>query len=135
MAIPKKFWSEEAKEPAHKSIRRALMKEAGKDEKKMEHKKKKTYAKMKRFAEVAEHKAKGKGKIAKVMKEFSSGALHSGSKKGPMVKNKAQALAIGYSEAKTATNKAIIGGNTRTPACAQTPAMRKRMLCASIHVN
>jgi hypothetical protein len=39
-------------------------------------------------------------KIEKVMKEYAKGELHSGSKKGPVVKNKAQALAIGYSEAK-----------------------------------
>jgi len=39
-------------------------------------------------------------KIKKVMGEFGEGKLHSGSKKGPVVKDKAQALAIGYSEAK-----------------------------------
>jgi hypothetical protein len=42
---------------------------------------------------------KGK-KIKKVMKEFSEGKLHSGSKKGPVVSNPKQAVAIGYSEAK-----------------------------------
>lgn len=42
---------------------------------------------------------KGK-KIKKVMKEFSEGNLHSGSKKGPVVTNPKQAVAIGYSEAK-----------------------------------
>jgi hypothetical protein len=41
-----------------------------------------------------------KKKVAKVMKEFAKGELHSGSKKGPIVSNKAQAAAIGYSEAK-----------------------------------
>jgi hypothetical protein len=49
--------------------------------------------------------SKGKAKIAKVMKEFSAGDLHSGSKKGPVVKNKAQALAIGYSESKKEKKK------------------------------
>lgn len=44
--------------------------------------------------------AKKKSKVKKVMKEFEKGDLHSGSKKGPVVKNKDQALAIGYSEAK-----------------------------------
>jgi hypothetical protein len=44
--------------------------------------------------------SKGKAKVKKVMTEFSKGELHSGSKTGPQVKNKAQALAIGYSEAK-----------------------------------
>lgn len=41
-------------------------------------------------------------KITKVMREYESGELHSGSKKGPVVKDKAQALAIGYSEARKA---------------------------------
>jgi len=45
-------------------------------------------------------KGKEKRKIKKVMTEFSEGKLHSGSKKGPIVKDKSQALAIGYSEAK-----------------------------------
>jgi hypothetical protein len=39
-------------------------------------------------------------KIHKVMKEFGENKLHAGSKKGPLVKDKSQALAIGYSEAK-----------------------------------
>jgi hypothetical protein len=43
--------------------------------------------------------SKGKKKIEKVMHEMKEGKLHSGSKKGPLVKDKAQALAIGYSEA------------------------------------
>ena len=33
------------------------------------------------------------------MKEFKKGKLHSGSKKGPVVKNKKQAVAIALSEA------------------------------------
>lgn len=41
-------------------------------------------------------------KMAKVMGEFSSGQLRSGSKQGPKVKNKKQAVAIAYSEAKKA---------------------------------
>ena len=41
---------------------------------------------------------KGKGKVEKVMKEYSEGKLHSGSKKGPVVKSKKQAIAIGLSE-------------------------------------
>lgn len=43
------------------------------------------------------HKEK---KIHKVIREFDKGELHSGSKKGPLVKKKDQALAIGYSEAR-----------------------------------
>lgn len=34
------------------------------------------------------------------MKEFKSGELHSGSKKGPLVENRKQAIAIGLSEAR-----------------------------------
>ncbi len=48
-------------------------------------------------------KSKEKAKIKKVMKEFGEKKLHSGSKKGPLVKNKAQALAIGYSEKSKST--------------------------------
>lgn len=43
--------------------------------------------------------AKGKMKVGKVMKEFKSDKLHSGSKKGPMVNNQKQAVAIAMSEA------------------------------------
>lgn len=41
---------------------------------------------------------KAEKKISKVMKEFDEGKLHSGSKKGPIVKNPKQAIAIGISE-------------------------------------
>lgn len=44
-------------------------------------------------------------KIKKVMEEFEEGALHSGSKKGPVVKNKKQALAIAISESKKKKKK------------------------------
>ena len=40
-----------------------------------------------------------KGKVEKVMKEYKENKLHSGSKKGPVVKNKKQAVAIAMSEA------------------------------------
>lgn len=36
--------------------------------------------------------------IKKTMEEFKSGKLHSGSKKGPRVKSRKQAIAIGLSE-------------------------------------
>lgn len=39
-------------------------------------------------------------KIKKVMHEFGEGKLHSGSKKGPIVTDQKQAVAIGYSEAR-----------------------------------
>lgn len=41
-------------------------------------------------------------KVKKVMHEFKAGELHSGSKKGPLVKNKKQAIAIALSEARRA---------------------------------
>ena len=50
-------------------------------------------------------KAKMDKKIGKVMHEFKAGELHSGSKKGAMVKNAKQALAIAMSEGKKAMKK------------------------------
>ncbi len=44
-------------------------------------------------------KHKGEGKVKKVMEEFKEHELHSGSKKGPLVTNPKQAIAIGMSEA------------------------------------
>lgn len=41
---------------------------------------------------------KKKAKVEKVMKEFKHGELHSGSKKGPLVSNPKQAIAIALSE-------------------------------------
>ena len=35
-----------------------------------------------------------KGKVEKVMKEYKESKLHSGSKKGPVVKNKSQDVAM-----------------------------------------
>ena len=52
-----------------------------------------------------EPKKPGKEKMKKVMSEFKEGALHSGSKKGPVVTNPKQAVAIAYSEAKRAKKK------------------------------
>lgn len=46
--------------------------------------------------------SKGKAKIKLVMHEFKTGKLHSGSKKGPIVTNPKQALAISLSEARKA---------------------------------
>ena len=39
-------------------------------------------------------------KVKKVMGEWKQGSLHSGSKKGPVVKNQKQAVAIALSEAR-----------------------------------
>ncbi len=44
--------------------------------------------------------SKGKEKIKKVMTEMHEGKLHSGSKKGPLVTNPKQGLAIAISEAR-----------------------------------
>lgn len=46
--------------------------------------------------------AKKEGKMSKVMHEYKEGSLHSGSKKGPKVKSRKQAIAIGLSEARKA---------------------------------
>lgn len=43
---------------------------------------------------------KAKNKIKKTMDEWKSGTLHSGSKKGPVVKNQKQAIAIALSQAR-----------------------------------
>lgn len=48
---------------------------------------------------------KKKKKLEKVMHEFKEKELHSGSKKGPVVKNPKQALAIAMSESKQARKK------------------------------
>lgn len=48
---------------------------------------------------------KFKTKVKKVMHEFKENKLHSGSKKGPLVKNPKQAIAIGMSEARKANVK------------------------------
>lgn len=45
-----------------------------------------------------EKKKKKASKVKKVMHEFEKGELHSGSKKGPVVHNPKQAIAIGMSE-------------------------------------
>ncbi len=44
--------------------------------------------------------SKGKAKIKRVMHEYKEDKLHSGSKKGPLVKNPKQALAIALSESR-----------------------------------
>lgn len=44
-------------------------------------------------------------KIQKVMEEYKEGDLHSGSKKGPVVSNRKQAIAIALSEARKAGEK------------------------------
>ena len=46
------------------------------------------------------NKAGAYDKVATVMSEFKHGTLHSGSKKGPKVKSRKQAIAIGMSESR-----------------------------------
>lgn len=50
-------------------------------------------------------KSSGKAKIKRVMEEFKEGKLHSGSKKGPIVTNPKQGIAIAISESKRKKRK------------------------------
>lgn len=50
-------------------------------------------------------KSLGKAKIKRVMEEFKEGKLHSGSKKGPIVTNPKQGIAIAISESKRKKRK------------------------------
>jgi Family of unknown function (DUF6496) len=55
---------------------------------------------------MAKKKLKKKAaKVEKVMHEWKEGELHSGSKKGPVVSNRKQAVAIALSEARKAGAK------------------------------
>lgn len=52
----------------------------------------------------------GLNKVSKVMGEYKKGELHSGSKKGPVVKNPKQAIAIALSESRRKPMKKAGGG-------------------------
>lgn len=81
--------------------------------------------------------AKG-GKVQKVMREYKEGKLHSGSKKGPLVKNREQAVAIALSEARKASakipkkaeggifNDEAMAYQSKGPKTRYTPAKRRR---------
>ncbi len=55
---------------------------------------------MKKKKKLKKKKVFDPSKVKYVMKEFKFGDLHSGSKKGPIVKNLRQAIAIALSEAR-----------------------------------
>lgn len=57
----------------------------------------------------------GKGKVAKVMGEYKRGELHSGSKRGPVVKNRDQAVAIALSEQRKANRGGYAHGGVVSP--------------------
>jgi hypothetical protein len=48
---------------------------------------------------------KPRNKMRTVMHEFAHHALHSGSKRGPIVKSRKQAMAIGYAEQRRANRR------------------------------
>jgi hypothetical protein len=50
-------------------------------------------------------KAGKKAKMETAMHDFKAGKMHSGSKKGPVVKSRAQAIAIGLSQSGQSKNK------------------------------
>jgi hypothetical protein len=61
---------------------------------------------MKTCSAKKKYSKKAETKIGKVMEEFGEDKLHSGSKKGPLVKSRKKAIAIGISEAKKKGYKA-----------------------------
>lgn len=97
MKIPKEFWSEEAKEPAHRKIKKQLEKagHSKKDPKPAKHmgKKASTLAKNPSSKKAQRSFAKER------MHEFKAGHMHSRTKgTGPVVTNPKQAVAIMLSE-------------------------------------
>lgn len=92
-----------------KSDIKTFKKEAHEDKglmKSLKHKKKKhTAKKVVKKAHKEHHKGmpKAKAKVKLVMHEFKEHKLHSGSKKGPVVHNPKQAIAIALSESRKVT--------------------------------
>ena len=73
--------------------------------------------------------AKGAAKVAKVMGEFKAGTLHSGYKKGPVVDNPKQAVAIAMKQAgKAAPVKKAMGGALPNPGMSTPTAMPARSM-------
>lgn len=65
-----------------------------------DHHMKKAKKKAKKVVKKAKKIVKKENKVSKVMHEYKEGKLHSGSKKGPVVSNPKQAIAIALSEAR-----------------------------------
>ena len=79
---------------------------------------------------------KGAAKVSQVMREWGAGRLHSGSKKGPVVKDQKQAVAIALNQAGKTVDKASGGtvtpiGHVQPPAGALPTMMAKRSLGAN----
>jgi hypothetical protein len=74
-------------------------------EKKMKKVFKKDKALFKKAEKIKKSNKKKEDKIEKVMHEMKEGKLHSGSKKGPIVTNRKQGIAIALSEARKAGAK------------------------------
>lgn len=83
---------------------KTFKKEAHEDKeliKSLNHKKKKDPKRKKKISK----SPRFKNKVEKVMREYKHGELHSGSKKGPVVHNPKQAIAIALSEARKVSRK------------------------------
>jgi hypothetical protein len=107
VAAGKKIPKEKLEKAAHKGGKlgkRARLAETleGMHHGKKHHDKHEKHEKKAKKSEVKHHK---KDKIKKVMHEFKEHALHSGSKKGPVVSNPKQAIAIALSESRKVGKK------------------------------